>query len=165
MPRKARGNAEAQRKRQERYRQRLRSSGTPEASAVDVAVSATVSALAEAVRREGEEARVAAAQRREALRARLEDDDVDEGEAGDILAELMLPPAVAEREPLDPADYVRRLLRGAVSLLVSRGYDPAHARRMVIRRLGRGGDLTQLDELILASGISLSRRASRGYAP
>ena len=68
MPRKVSGRKEKQRLRQERYRQRLKSSGTPEASAVDVAVSATVSALAETVRREAEEARQAVAQRREGAR-------------------------------------------------------------------------------------------------
>ena len=47
MPRKVSGRNEAGRERTARYRQRLRSTGTPEASAVDVAVSATVSATAE----------------------------------------------------------------------------------------------------------------------
>ena len=65
------------------------------------------------------------------MRGRLEDDDLDDDEAGSILAELMLPPVIPEREPLDPGDYVRRLLRGAVALLVALG-------------LGRGGNLKQL---------------------
>lgn len=157
MPRHASGRHEAQRERQRRYRQRLRESGTPEASAVDVAVSAAMSAMAEAIRRADEDAR-AAVRRREALERRIREDDVTDEEFGAIHAELLLAPALPQPSPLPPAEFVRRILQGAVALLVDRGCDPAAARRMVVRRLGRGGDVSMLDDLIMRSGISVAPR-------
>lgn len=158
MPRHASGRHEAQRERQRRYRQRLRESGTPEASAVDVAVSAAMSAMAEAIRRADEDARAAVRRRREALECRLRQDDLTDEEFGAIHAELMLAPALPQQSPLPPAEFVRRILHGAVALLVDRGCDPAAARRMVVRRLGRGGDVSMLDDLIMRSGISVAPR-------
>lgn len=168
MPRDISGRMEAQRERQRRYRRRLRSTGTPEASAVDVAVSATVSALAETLRRSEEQAREALQARREALRADMASGVLSDEEADDALAGLMLPSPVPEAHPLRASAYVQRVLQGAVALLVDRGSDPAAARRMVIWRLGRGGSLAELDDLIMRSGVTLGRRrsgeASRGHA-
>lgn len=165
MPREISGKREAQRERQRRYRQRLRSSGTPEASAVDVAVSAAVAAMAEAVRKADEQAREAVRRRREALDYSLRQGVLSDDEADDAHAELMLPAVIPQPDPLPPSEFVKRVLSGAVALLVERDCDPAQAKRMVVRRLGRGGDISQLEDLMMKSGVSIdpkrNRRASR----
>lgn len=169
MPREATGKREAQRERQRRYRQRLRSSGTPEASAVDVAVSAAVSAMAEAVRKADEQAREAVRRRREALSYSLDQGFLTDEEADDAFAELMLPAVIPQPDPLPPSEFVKLVLTGAVALLVERDCDPVQAKRMVVRRLGRGGDVSQLEDLIMRTGISIDpkrrRSASRRDAP
>ena len=139
MPRKASGRHEKQRARQERYRKRLRSTGTPEADVVDFAVSASVSALAEALVRQREEAKAAVAEHRQALRERLANGSMPEDEAEEAFAELMLP-RDAPPDPVAPEVLLRTLLQGAVSLLVDKNCDPEAAWRKLRHRLGRGGD-------------------------
>lgn len=169
MPRKSSGKHEAQRERTRRYRRRLRSTGTPEADAVDVAVAAAVAAMAEAVRLRDEKARAAVTARRAALRTDLDLGVLSDEEAETAFAELMLPPVVPAAEPLAPDAFVRRLMHGAVALLVDKNCDPAQAKRKVRQRLGRGGDPTELEKLIHRSGVSIDpkrlRKTSRGYAP
>lgn len=167
MPRQASGKHEAQRERQRRYRQRLRESGTPEASAVDMAVSAAMSAMAEAVRKADEDARAAVRRRREALERRLREDELTDEEFDAAHAEVMLPLALVIRKPdlLASVEFVKRVLNGAVALLIDRGCDPVAAKKMVVRRLGRGGNVSKLEDLIMKTGISIDpkrRRASRG---
>jgi hypothetical protein len=123
-------------------------------------VSAAVSTLAEALVRQREEAKAAVAERRQALRERLADGSLPEGEADAAFAELMLPRDPTP-EPVPPEVLLRTLLQGAVSLLVGRDCDPEAARRKLRHRLGRGGDPAQLDRIIRQSGISLDRARSK----
>lgn len=168
MPRPRDPKNEAGRRRTARYRQRLKSTGTPEASAVDVAVSGAISAWMEAVRREEADRRKAADERREALRALLETGTLSEDEADEAFAELMIERAPEPLAELDPRDMASRVGKATIALLVADGYDPVEARRIVIRRLGRSGDPEALDRLIGRSGVSVlpkvARQASRGHA-
>jgi len=170
MPRKASGKHEQQRERTRRYRQRLRSRGIPEADVVDHAVAASVAALAEMLRIQQENAREAVCARREELRLLLGLGVLSDAEAAEAEAELAVPfdEAVEQPEALPPADLVRRVLKGAVSLLVDKDCDPAEAKAKVRRRLGRNGDPAELAMLIHRSGVSFRprrrRKASRGYA-
>ena len=126
MPRKVSGRNEAGRERTARYRQRLRSTGTPEASAVDVAVSATVSATAETLRRNGEKARAAVQARRDALRADIARGVLSGQNADDAFAELMLPAPEPEARPLSPGEFVQRVLQGSIDFLVNHDCHPAN---------------------------------------
>jgi len=163
MPRKASGRHEQQRERTRRYRQRLRSAGVPEADAVDMAVCGAVSAFVEQVRREAERAREAQRDRCKALRLQVYLNVLDEGRHAATLAALKTPVEAPAPAPLEPRDVAQRILRGAVGILIDGGYDPVEARRIVVRRLGRGGDPKQLDKLVSASRISIRPKASRGH--
>jgi hypothetical protein len=165
MPRPADEGNRSQQERQRRYRQRLRSTGTPEASAVDIAVSGAVTAWMEAVRLEEASRRTAAAERRDALRAHLETGTLSEEEANEAFAELMAERAPAPLAALDPRDMASRIGKAAIALLAADGYDPAAARRIVIRRLGRSGDPDVLDRLIASSKVSVLPKAGRQASP
>ncbi len=153
MPRQPDDRNAAQRRRQQRYRRRLKSTGTPEASAVDIALSGAFTAFAEHLRRQEAEARSASESRRAALRRLISKGCLSEHEQDEVLAELMLEPDLRP-EPVDPKATVSRILRAAVALLLDAGYDPEQSRALVIRRLGRGGSMNVLDGLVDKSGVT-----------
>jgi|SRR5690606_21738581 len=167
MSRKASGRHEQQRERQRRYRERLRARGVPEADQVDYAICGAVSAMLELVRLQAEDAREAVRARRADLRLLLDLGQMGPEESEAARRELAVPleEAVEKPEPMQPEELLRRILRGAVRLLVSKDCDPAAAQRKVLQRIGRGGDPAQLATLVDQSGVSIKprhRTASRG---
>lgn len=93
---------------------------------MDVAVSATVSATAETLRRNGEKARAAVQARRDALRADIARGVLSGQDADDAFAELMLPAPEPEARPLSPSEFVQRVLQGSIDFLVNHDYHPAN---------------------------------------
>lgn len=123
--------------------------------------------MLELVRLQAEDAREAVRARRADLRLLLDLGQMGPEESEAARRELAVPleEAVEKPEPMQPEELLRRILRGAVRLLVSKDCDPAAAQRKVLQRIGRGGDPAQLATLVDQSGVSVKprhRTASRG---
>ena len=153
MPRHASGHNEPQRLRQRRYRSRLRSQRVPEADAVDTALAASFTAWLAVNKRQSEEAMRNYRERKAMLQAAVDSTPLsieEHMQAVYDLKTLTAPVAV----PVAPKVIAKAVVDGAISLLVDDGYKHSEAEKILVRRLGRGGDPTRLERLITSSGIA-----------